>query len=1026
MSIKRANAKRVFVLEVKGLPVRYYSGPAPTTMSSYMDSFNYISFTNKRAIVDVSQYSAQLDPAGGIAEYSPVTVSLAIDKKRGDSQDPHVIFERCGLRSTITKGKITADVLHTTTASFDLDVDTDFTSLSYPREFHLGAETIVAQSATSNSLLIVERGVGGTPIQTHVMQNEGISTPEVTTGITTFRGRRASLWVAIQHPDGTVGDYTELINGFIDSSPVGDGKTITLSILPIVALIDSNVLPRKLTTSLLHNYHYFEEGRGNVLEYSVCNIENMKLRSDIDTSANTVDFFSNAVDLARVFDISLRDANSERVYYHPRYASFFYQDEQVFADAYRDPHSLGLNQGFTYTDSIGEITTAIADIRTGTRREIKRFTIATDELVQWPLKLRDEANTHAPQSIYNLTGAWGSFSLVPRGDEHELLIKTNVDAEVGVALEFWTDTDTFLTTVTGEYDPTVIPNRYWEGGGGYPEATLQDHERLWYGFDFQSTNDETYPEEPLLPEEFNRISRSLGRGGYSRYENPNQKNSVSSYRVRGSAKGYYQLFESSILINEALDLPTSATSNDYVLKVEYYDRAEGNTKEQSFLATHQTSVSYDGSIVGYRVHLKAVFRRENRSFGDWAGYSPSVLSLADRYTSLNASEVILRILQNGGGGEVNGDYDLGSVGLNLRADDIDLVSFEQFTNLNGISSFDGDVDNSVNLRDVIDPILKSMGACMVMKRDSTGKSKITLVPIGLEQTLGVKGSFTDASHIHASPAPLSLVYEDLVTSINFKFDYSDGDYRKEVLINNGEAIARFNEEQRQIGIELRGVRSDDIGETYQEFLNFFKPVFTRIFYLLSNPLRLWRFSVGTGPSIDCDLGAYYQITSEHLKGYGDQYGITTKIGMVRAINQRLMGEGSELELIHIDASVVGWHDSARVSSVIDLDTVEVDANVYSNYDQQGEATVDAQWFEVGDKVLYFPLADQANTTSLTIDSISGNQLTFTANHGITGGGGIITPDVASNATSTQLAQSCYMANSSTGLLNGSLSPQEFV
>ena len=145
----------------------------------------------------------------------------------------------------------------------------------------------------------------------------------------------------------------------------------------------------------------------------------------------------------------------------------------------------------------------------------------------------------------------------------------------------------------------------------------------------------------------------------------------------------------------------------------------------------------------------------------------------------------------------------------------------------------------------------------------------------------------------------------------------------------------------------------------------------------------------------------------------------------QTINQDLLGEGCELEVLHTDSSVVGWHDSGIVSSVIDLDTVELSANVYSEYDQLGNSTQDASWFSAGDKVLYYPIANQANTTQLTIDSISGNQLTFTANHGITGTGGIITPDVAGNATSTQLEQA-YMANASTGLLNGSLQPQEYV
>jgi len=1035
--ITKDNARRVFALEIKGLPVRYYSGPAPSTMATHIDSGSEIAFTDLRAITGVSQYSAQLDPSGGVAEYAPISVSLAIDKKRGGVNDPHVIFERCGLRSTITKAKIESDILHETTASFSLSVDTDLTSLSYPRLMHIGAETVKISSATSSALTISERGVANTPKQAHIRQNEGVSTPEILTDITTFRGRRASLWVAVQYKDGSVSNYTELINGFIESSPVGDGRAITINLLPIIALIDSNVLPRSNMTGLIHDYHYFDEGRGDTLEYMVMNANTYQTAATISNSANTVDILESGIDLSTLFDITMTDSTGAKLYYHPRHCSFFREDGSAFAEAFRDPRSVSKDQGFTYSDDRGEIESfpthtiggltidTPTNIAMGERREMKRVSLTTGQAIQWPLSLRTAIENNSPSSVSSLSGGYAHFSIMPRGDQYEVLITSHVYESIGAAVEFWTSTDTYRTSITGVFDPTVLDGHYWEGGGGFPEWHLPDYERLWYGFDFQAIESTDYPYEPILPNEFNQSTRGTGRGGYSRYENTNAANSTMSYRVRGAAKGFYQLFEKGILVKDSLNLPSSAGSTVFTLKVDYYDRAESQVKTQYLKATHQTAISYGSTAIGFRIHLKETFNRDNRSFGDWPNQPPTEISLADRYSSLTANEVLLRILQNGGGGAINGAYDLGSVGLNLSASDIDLVSFEQFTNLSGLAAFEGDVDNSINLRDLIDPILKSIGAAMVMKRDATGKSKIALVPIGLEQSTGALKSFTDNSHIYASPAPLSLIYEDLVTAINFKIDYEDGDFKQSILVNNAEAIKRYNDEEKQITIELRGVRSQDIGETYQEVLNFFKPVFGRIFRLLSNPLRLWRFKVGTGASITADLGSYVDITSDHLKGYGDTYGITGKIGMIRSINQELLGEGAELEILHTDSTVVGWNSSAVVSSVIDSDTVEVDANTYALYNQAGESVVDASYFKSGDKVLYYTLADQATTSSLTVDSVSGNQLTFTSNHGISSTGGIITPDTAANATSDQLERA-YMANATTGVLNGTLSPQEYL
>lgn len=94
------HARRVFVLEIAGLPTRYTShdvDPSSANMSAVVvDGINY---TNQRAIVDVGAFSGSIDPSGGIASYGAVTISLASDRTRGGESDPAVIFGRCGARA---------------------------------------------------------------------------------------------------------------------------------------------------------------------------------------------------------------------------------------------------------------------------------------------------------------------------------------------------------------------------------------------------------------------------------------------------------------------------------------------------------------------------------------------------------------------------------------------------------------------------------------------------------------------------------------------------------------------------------------------------------------------------------------------------------------------------------------------------------------------------------------------------------------------------------------------------------------
>ena len=264
--INSENGRRVFALEIGGLIYRYHSTTPPSSTSLDSTIASGINYIDKQGILTVGAFSASLDPSGGIGEYSPITITLAIDK-RGDVGDPGIIFGRCGARSASTKAQITESV---TRLSALIRVDTDLMSLTYPRLMHIGGETVRASSALSTRLIVSGgRGAGNTPIQNHVIGLEGSLVPEITTEITTFRGRRAKLYGAHQYPDGSTSTYVEIINGIIESSPtVEDGQTINLSIVPLTALIDTSLSDKVNQTRLLNGYHYFDGQFGSVLEYA--------------------------------------------------------------------------------------------------------------------------------------------------------------------------------------------------------------------------------------------------------------------------------------------------------------------------------------------------------------------------------------------------------------------------------------------------------------------------------------------------------------------------------------------------------------------------------------------------------------------------------------------------------------------------------------------------------------------------------------------------------------------------------------
>ena len=172
-------------------------------------------------------------------------------------------------------------------------------------------------------------------------------------------------------------------------------------------------------------------------------------------------------------------------------------------------------------------------------------------------------------------------------------------------------------------------------------------------------------------------------------------------------------------------------------------------------------------------------------------------------------------------------------------------------------------------------------------------------------------------------------------------------YMSNVLFSNQEAITRYGGERSKI-THTPGLSSDEFGrgagDRYAEFL----PISSRIFNLLSNPLRVWRGSIATGQSIYLDVGSYVSVSSPHLKGYSDAYGVTDGVGMIRSIRQELMSEGCELEILVTGLSPVAWNVTARVTAFT-ADTVTVAENDFSS-----SAVDDVSFFKAGDVVDYVP------------------------------------------------------------------------
>jgi hypothetical protein len=180
---------RVFGLEIQGLMTRFYMGYSPFPTSSLYD----LQYTDLDCIQSISPYQASIEPSGGVSTYQPISISLAMDRMRGSSVDPHVIFSRLSRSSSIWNGQLVANVLRSDDTP-DLVVDSD-PSIWYPHLLHIGSESFycTGQSEDAGIYTITTTHRMGFR-QQHQIYLGGTDTPIVSSELVSWRGRQAKVY----------------------------------------------------------------------------------------------------------------------------------------------------------------------------------------------------------------------------------------------------------------------------------------------------------------------------------------------------------------------------------------------------------------------------------------------------------------------------------------------------------------------------------------------------------------------------------------------------------------------------------------------------------------------------------------------------------------------------------------------------------------------------------------------------------------------------------------------------------------
>ena len=866
MSLYQDQGRRVFGLMIQGSFVRYYYGasPFPSSISQERDLY----FTNYDNIVNISSYSAEIEPSGGIATYSPINVTLTTDRMRGTANDPHVLFGRTARSKTVWTGQLISNISRNDdTPSIFVDNEprlANGTPITTPHMFYIGAESFYVSQ-------IIERSDLGTGVyelvtlerygfrQEHTILLDGVDTPLVSSEIIGWRGRQADIWAGFLNDKGVVTDQRIIFRGIIEQTPdFGDSSSVTLSIVPIIAMLDNKISGKGTINRFARGGHYFDS-----IEKIFYFTTLINFNSD-GNGEKTYYNFSKGFVLNSVAGYVTNQTLVERI---NLFGELGGSDDEGFDPANYPKFSLIYTNGY-YRLRIGRVT-GTADDYSNAKYNIRGMTFHP----HWKLE-------KAIASLYNS----GFGFVAPR-----------------------------LTLFTGMTFTPSFPTQF---------TTVDDQKKIFSAFDFSDGA------EVLLTKDFSEEPYPEGTFTLSAYEQKTAPSGVDyvTYNVKGLPEAYYLQGEDYILLEQTMDLPDTFGAYSYSIQLKRGDEI------YHIKATHQEIDDNGYKIYLDKTDpqtskLPSIFEYIGEDRWEFTkGLSISQTSSSDVILQILMSgggELI-----NGGydlnavGCNLPAEYiDVRGIENLSTASNISQWEFNIPTDDLTVR----DVIEPMLKAMGCAMIMKRNSAY------GFDLPKISIVAIGHENLLDVDHQISD-DDILADPIPRWSNFEDIVTQFIFKYNHQKASPDEVIFNNydaiNRLAGETAKMELDLYGLTstiIGGIRRTEI-------YPFLRPTIGRLFRLYGEPLRIWNFSLGSGKALDIDIGSAIAVTSDFLKGYEDDYGIINEVGMVRKININLIDEGAEVEVAHFGLSSPTWNASLKVNAVVNTTTLAVESSFYSDND----------------------------------------------------------------------------------------------
>ena len=947
--IREKEIAYAWLLEIAGLPHRYYSGQRPPAKSI---GWGGVEYTDLPFLASIGSQTAEYSALGGVAEMGGMTVTVKSSQGTEPAYDPAVVLMRNGRRMSSRAVRLAETLPHDNVA-VDVVLNRDvagWPTIGGREVFHCGVETLVAQGGTDTSpprFIAADRAMLGTRVDEHIYDAALGWQPWVTSEIVTWKGRRVRLLrAAITGAPLVEDDYEEVLRGELDRPPQrATNGSVQVGLAPLTVALKKKVGGDSVITGLVTTHHLYTRGIRSTIAHTQVFARGAMMKQQNVAMGDAAG--SGKVRL-NASNASMADNTDPTLALgHPRRSHFQVSDsvaKTMAADGaapFAVATEIAVGVGFPTANTNGGGVVENVDL--WDVHAVDLCGGADEAVLEWPQGVEAAVNAAwNPGTVAGASGAWADVKLVLSGDRPRVEVLRNGTASEGpLQIEFRSD--------WGE--PGLAAKDYFRRQGYIRHragvATL--------GIDFAAPDETRWQDNG---ERWTRVVVSSHRRGANQ--------APQRFDLRGVAIAIYEAGERYFLARS--NVLGTISGVKWVL-ITWTD-PRGEQRRQTLPIIAVTAEIVGGKTIGYRYEIGETHRQQAKAFGDWPGNGTRCqIRAAAMWSEAPAAQVLLELLLSGRGNSINsGGYDRQAFGANLNEDD---VWIETFLSAPDVGPWTRPLAEEVQIGQWITPILQAMGCALAMVLDeATGMQRLALVHLGLEFAPDSAKTLTAA---HASGGVGGPVQAAITTTYKIEAGYNEADDKPTLTPTYVDADAKGDaggDAGEALKLELKGLVVR--GATDGAALALALASDLRARY--GRPRLTHQITTYHGAHAGLGLGKVVRLALPEAQAVGRV--VKTSIDHDR--------QRATLGVVVYGVNGAGWHKALKVSAVISPTVVEVEANAFTRdrHPITGQPQADLDYWAVNDPCACVKRGQWAARVQTSISAINSGtrRVTFAANH----------------------------------------------